>query len=101
MAEEYDTLLWLLGRSSTTKATKREGTPIRHLWEAWKRVARRIGDFQARVLLTVLYFIVIAPLALAVRWAADPLALKPATPRGWSRKSTVVGDPLSRARRQF
>jgi hypothetical protein len=77
------------------------GSPIRLLWEAWKGIARKIGDFQARVLLSILYFIVVAPFALAVRWAADPLALKPGTRRGWRVRSSGAVDRLLWARRQF
>ena len=57
------------------------------VWQAWKRIARRIGDFQARVILTVLYFIVIAPFALAVRWLADPLGITPSSPKGWQPRT--------------
>ncbi len=48
----------------------------KRLWEAWKRLARRIGDFQARVLLTLIYVIVISPFGVAVRLFADPLRVK-------------------------
>jgi hypothetical protein len=64
-------------------------------------VGRRIGDFQARLLLTVFYFVIVAPFALAVRWASDPLALKPETPRGWHPRPAPAGPALERARRQF
>lgn len=75
---------------------------LRRLWEAWKRVGRRIGDFQARLLLSVFYFVVVAPFALAVRWAGDPMALRPGAARGWHLRPPVGGgDPLARASRQF
>jgi hypothetical protein len=76
-------------------------TALRRLWEGWKHVAKKIGDFQARALLTVVYFVVVAPFALAVRWAADPLAVKSGTPRGWRPRSAEVGVSLERARHQF
>lgn len=75
--------------------------PLRGLWEGWKRVARKIGDVQARLLLTVVYFVVVAPFALIVRWAADPLALKAGGHRGWRARPADGGDPLEHARRQF
>ena len=71
---------------------------LRRLWEGWKRVGRKIGDFQARVLLTVFYFVVLAPFAVIVRWKADPLGLKRGV--GWS-PVVRAGDALERARRQF
>ena len=75
-------------------------SPLRRLWRGWKRVGRTIGDFQARVLLTLFYFVVIAPFALVVCWATDPLALKPRTPRGWRPRMPASGTALERARRQ-
>jgi hypothetical protein len=46
------------------------------LWNAWKRLAHQIGNFQARVLLTILYAIVILPFGLAARLFSDPLKIK-------------------------
>jgi hypothetical protein len=71
------------------------------LWAAWKRLARRIGDFQARVLLTMFYFIVLAPFALIVRLISDPLALKPARKRGWNEPRESLDYTIDLARRQF
>lgn len=45
-------------------------------WHAWKIVAHRIGTFQARVILTVFYGVLVLPFGLAVRWFADPLRIK-------------------------
>jgi hypothetical protein len=49
---------------------------IRRLWEGWKRVGRKIGDFQARVLLTLIYAIFVLPFGVAVRLFGDPLRLR-------------------------
>lgn len=73
---------------------------FRHLWEQWKRIARRIGDFQARVLLILFYFVILAPFALVVRWATDPLAIKPGTLKGWRNRSEERGTLQERATRQ-
>jgi hypothetical protein len=70
------------------------------LWERWKRIARRIGDFQARILLIVFYFVVLAPFALVVRWTTDPMAIKPKTQRGWRNRREERGSLLERASRQ-
>jgi hypothetical protein len=43
------------------------------LWNAWTRLAHRIGNFQARVLLTVLYAVVVLPFGICVRLFADTL----------------------------
>ena len=73
---------------------------LHRLWRGWKRIAHKIGDFQARVLLTIFYFVIVAPFALAVRLFADPLALKSTTARGW-RARTPGAPALEQARRQF
>jgi lipopolysaccharide/colanic/teichoic acid biosynthesis glycosyltransferase len=72
---------------------------VRALWEGWKRVAKRIGDVQARILLTIFYFLFLAPFALVVRWRMDPLAIK--TDMGWRSKEGSSGTPMERASRQF
>lgn len=74
---------------------------VRQLWARWKRIARKIGDFQARALMTVFYFAVLGPVALATRGSSDPLALKPATPRGWLALEPKAGVPMEQSRRQF
>ena len=70
-------------------------------WKKWQRVAKRIGDFQARLILTVFYFIIIGPFALIVRWGADPLSLKKNAHQGWRVKADTEGSPIKRAMNQF
>jgi hypothetical protein len=74
---------------------------LRRLWHGWKRVGKTIGDFQARVLLTVFYFVVVAPFAVGITLLGDPLAVKPRSPRGWRVRAAPTGSPLMRALRQF
>jgi hypothetical protein len=72
---------------------------LRSAWEAWKRFGKKVGDLQARILLTLFYFIVLTPFGLAMR-VADPLGLR-RTGLGWRpRPQAPAGDPLVRARRQ-
>jgi hypothetical protein len=72
---------------------------LRRAWEGWKRFGKRVGDLQARILLTVFYFVILAPFGLGVR-AADPLGLR-RTGTGWRpRPPAPEGDPLVRARQQ-
>jgi hypothetical protein len=59
---------------------------LKKLWQGWKRIARRIGDFQARVLLTIIYIVLVLPFGLAVRFFADPLRIKK-PPTGWLARS--------------
>jgi hypothetical protein len=62
-------------------------------------VARRIGDVQARVLLSLFYFAILGPFALVLR-RTDPLAIGPRAPRGWRRRDDVARAVGEQARRQ-
>jgi hypothetical protein len=70
------------------------------LWERWKRLAKTIGDFQARLILSVLYFVVVAPFALIVRFAADPLSIK-RQQQSWRTKVETKGSLMDCALNQF
>ena len=48
---------------------------LKRAWQAWKELAHKIGNFQARVLLTVFYA-VLAPFGLGTRFFSDPLRIK-------------------------
>ena len=48
---------------------------LKRLWARWKVITHIIGNFQARVLLSVFYFIVVPPFALIVK-VKDPLGLR-------------------------
>jgi hypothetical protein len=74
----------------------------KRIWEWWKPVAHKIGNFQARVILTVFYFTMFVPFAILVKLFTDPLRIKPKTKKGWiERKDEQVDDLLARARKQF
>lgn len=73
---------------------------VEGFWNWWKRVARRIGDIQARFILTVFYFGVLAPFALVVRSTSDPLGIRPGTSHGWRVKGGGEGTPMEQAMRQ-
>ena len=73
---------------------------LRRLWQGWKRFGKKVGDFQARLLLTFFYFVILAPFGLGMR-AADPLGLRHLDGPSWkSRPLPAAGDVLARARRQ-
>jgi hypothetical protein len=74
---------------------------MRSLWERWKRFGRKIGDIQARLLLTFFYFVLMSPFALALRRWSDPLAIKSGSPRGWQPKVEQDGSSVEKATRQF
>ncbi|HEY2994744.1 MAG TPA: hypothetical protein VGM22_18180 [Methylomirabilota bacterium] len=74
------------------------------LWVRWKRIAHAIGTFQARVLLTVLYVVLLPPFTLIARLTADPMQLRrDVTPRWLVRPQAAAGlaDGLAHGRRQF
>ncbi|MGH7407401.1 MAG: hypothetical protein ACREKF_05265 [Candidatus Methylomirabilales bacterium] len=48
----------------------------RHFWELWKVIARVIANVQARLILNLLYFGLVGPVALVRRLVADPLGLR-------------------------
>ena len=58
----------------------------RRLWEAWKHVARKIGLFQTWLILSVFYWIVIAPYAIVMAPFTDPLRIKKSY--GWLKRET-------------
>lgn len=76
-------------------------TKLAVLWEKWKVVARRIGDFQARVLLSIFYFTVLAPFALGVKMFSDPLRLRATGGSGWTERPLPTDDAVTQASRQF
>ena len=76
-------------------------TVLKRAWEAWKSFGRRLGDFQARLILSIFYFVIIAPFSLLVRFFTDPLSLKRETAKGWIVRSDTKRTELQRASEQF
>ena len=74
---------------------------LSHIWRGWKEVAVYIGDFQARLLLTLFYFTVAMPFALLVRWISDPLRVRVLPVRSSWVKRQVSDRSLAEVRRQF
>lgn len=72
---------------------------LRRLWEGWKRVGRVIGNFQARLMLTIFYIVLIAPLGLLVRVCADPMRIR--HPRDKWLHRDPDGTDLIAAQRQW
>jgi len=71
---------------------------MKRFWEAWKVLARKIGNFQARVLLTIIYGILLLPFGLLVRLLADRLRIKK-PPTRWLDRAEEAFD-MEWARRQ-
>lgn len=64
----------------------------------WKKIGHAIGNFQARVLLTVLYSILILPFGLVVRLFSDSMHMKK-RPDKWFDHPPIP-NTLEEARRQ-
>ena len=73
-------------------------TYLRTAWQLWKRIALLIGDFIARIVLTIFYFTLFLPFGLGVRLLSDPLAIKNRLERNWLQRDKYE-DSLEDARR--
>ena len=74
---------------------------LKKFWEKWKAFGHKVGNFQARLILSVFYFIVICPFAAVVKYAAKPLRLKALHASNWLPNQAKGGDMMAQARRQF
>jgi hypothetical protein len=71
---------------------------LKNFWAAWTRLAKKIGNFQARVILTIMYVVILLPFGLMVRLFSDPLRIKN-RPTAWLDHPDEVMD-LQWAKRQ-
>jgi hypothetical protein len=55
---------------------------LKRVWAVWARFAHKIGNFQARVLLSVLYAVFVFPFGVIVHLFSDPLRIKK-RPTSW------------------
>ena len=69
------------------------------MWEGWKRVAKKIGDFNARLILSLFYFIILGPFSVLVR-ISDPLRLRKNS-HGWTKRPVSDETALKRALEQW
>jgi len=74
---------------------------LRAAWSGWKRVAEKIGHFQARLLFGLLYFVVVAPFALGLKLFSDPLGIKRKRSLSWWHEHPRQTLTLEDAHRQF
>jgi len=68
----------------------------------WMRGATLLGEVNSRILLTVLFYLVIAPVGFVLRRIRDPLdrSLRDADKSNWIRRPSGPVDPM-RYERQF
>jgi len=72
----------------------------RRIWERWKVIAHVIGTFQARLILSVLYLVMLPPFALIRRLVGDPLGRRPTSGSTSWRPRPPDAPTLDEARRQ-
>lgn len=49
---------------------------IKILWVKWRKFGKKAGNFQALVLFTIFYFIILWMIGIAVAFFSDPLNIK-------------------------
>jgi hypothetical protein len=73
-------------------------------WRHWIALTPHIGNFQARLLLTLLYFTWFVPFVMLVRLLSDPLGVrgrrKPVATTAWQKRFAQKRD-VQALRRQF
>ncbi len=70
-------------------------------WRRWRAVAERVGNVQARILLSIFYFSFVAPFGLWQAFVSDRLGIRRhGRPTNWIGRVTRDRD-LADARRQF
>ncbi len=74
---------------------------LRAAWQGWKRIAEKIGRFQAKLLWGLLYFVLVAPFALGVKVFSDPLRIKKRPSPSWWLEKPRQTLTLEDAHRQF
>ena len=81
------------GREETEEKTR--------LWAMWKVFSKRMGGFQSRVFLSFLFFIFVAPFALAVKAFSDPLNIKKRKKKTYWLEKKQSPQGLEEFKRQF
>lgn len=74
---------------------------LKSIWKTWKRIGQAIGDFIARIVLTVFYFTLFAPFAIGIRLFGDPLMIKKEKHLSSWLERTTQDIVIDNARRQF
>ncbi len=82
-------------------AVKSDGSLLPQLLMRWSYFAHRLGNYQSRVILMLLYSTVVLPFGLGARLFSDPLNIK-SPPLNSAWKKAKIDQPTNEAsRRQF
>jgi hypothetical protein len=67
----------------------------KNLWHRWKRLAHRAAEIQAIVILTIVYWVIVVPIAFLQRLGGRR-TIEP----GWQTRPPTGPVPIENARRQ-
>ena len=70
---------------------------LKKAWKKWRAFGQMMGDFVARIFMTVFYFTLAIPFGIGVRLLKDPLHLK-SKDTGWLQRERRA-ETLEEARR--
>ena len=73
---------------------------LKRAWATWKRFAFWLGDKQATLIYTLLYFFMLGPVAVVRRMTADPLLVRARNRETFWRPRVQTPPTLAEARRQ-
>ena len=73
---------------------------LKQAWALWKRFGHWMGNLLGRVVLTLLYFTIVLPYGLAMRWFSDPLHMKAPTAGSFWHARPEVEASLEQAQKQ-
>jgi hypothetical protein len=77
---------------------------IAKAWKGLSKVLHKVGNFQSRVLLTLVYFILLLPIGVIVRFFSNAMQRRPDDRQlssYWKFKQPAAGpDAVEKARRQ-
>ncbi len=78
-----ETVDWILDINCRGHLSVPYNYNLRSLWAFWKKVARIIGNFQARLILLLFYWTILLPFGILIRLFADPISLKSLKDTNW------------------
>ena len=67
----------------------------------WNRFAQEMGNFQGRMIMAILYFVVVTPFGLISRIIGDGSEKSSVSPSSFWRERSVIVPELEQARNQF
>jgi hypothetical protein len=74
---------------------------VKKLWSKWKVFAQKIGNFQARVILSLFYFLIVSPIGIVFKFTDDSLRLKRPKANSYWLNRNINKSSLEEERRQF